>query len=185
MPIDVLRCGMVCWQLEEAKPGAGLAIGVADMSLFFPTMQNLGVGEGSWCYSKTGQASIGGAAGFSDYGETFTHGCTVGVVLDMDAGTLRFTKDGVDQGIACCTGIRGRVLSPGVVMGTNKGGKRTRVTIIRSGACQTRSDGLGGGVVVVVRVLARMDRAGGRGWTQPQRGLNVWFATEALASVVC
>lgn len=128
--------GRLEWELklEEAKPGAGLAIGVADMSLFFPTMQNLGVGEGSWCYSKTGQASIGGAAGFSDYGETFTHGCTVGVVLDMDAGTLRFTKDGVDQGIACCTGIRGRVLSPGVVMGTNKGGKRTRVTIIRS-AC--------------------------------------------------
>ena len=31
------------------------------------------------------QASIGGAAGFSDYGETFTHGCNVGLVLDMDA----------------------------------------------------------------------------------------------------
>ncbi len=60
------------------------------------------------------------------------------MVLDMDAGVLRFAKDGVDQGIACCTGIRGRVLCPGVVMGTNKGGKRTRVTVVRSGAFHVR-----------------------------------------------
>ncbi len=124
-------------QLDDARPGAGLAIGVADMSTFYPSMQNLGVGEGSWCYSKTGQSSIGGNSGFSDYGETFTHGSVVCLVLDMDAGTLRFVRDGRDQGIACCSGLRGRVLTPGVVMGTNKGGKRTRVTVVRTGAsCQ-------------------------------------------------
>jgi hypothetical protein len=128
-----VRCCLTLVQLDEARPGAGLAIGVADMSSFYPTLQNLGVGEGSWCYSKTGQASIGGNTGFSDYGETFTHGCVVGLVLDMDAGTLRFVKDGSDQGIASCTGLRGRVLTPGIVMGTNKGGKRTKVTVLRSG----------------------------------------------------
>ena len=116
----------------EARPGAGLAVGVADLTLFYPTMQNLGVGEGSWCYSKTGQASIGGTTGFSDYGATFSHGSHVTLVLDMDAGTLRFIKDSEDQGIACCGGLKGRVLTPGIVMGTNKGGKRTKVQVIRS-----------------------------------------------------
>lgn len=126
--------GRLVWemQLDEARPGAGLAIGVADLSVFYPSVQNLGVGDGSWCWSKTGQASTGGTTGFSDYAETYTHGSTVGLELDMDAGTLRFTKDGRDQGIACCWGLRGRVLTPGIVMGTNKGGKKTRVTIMRS-----------------------------------------------------
>lgn len=84
-------------------------------------------------YAK--QASIGGTTGFSDYGATFSHGSRVCLVLDMDAGTLRFIKDGEDQGIACCGGLKGKVLTPGIVMGTNKGGKRTKVCVVRSGKC--------------------------------------------------
>lgn len=42
-------------------------------------------------------------------------------------------KDGEDQGIATCGGLKGKVLTPGIVMGTNKGGKRTKVTVTRSG----------------------------------------------------
>ena len=106
-------------QVDEAKPGAGLGIGLADIDVFDYKRHILGVSgtrfwcthlacrccgmrccvgigdlcaagsmgfcprtilavfctAGSWCYSKTGQASAGD--GFHDYGEKYTTGTSV------------------------------------------------------------------------------------------------------------
>jgi hypothetical protein len=96
---------MPVFQVDEAKPGAGLGIGLADVDVFDFKRHILGVSRrcpsrpsvcgtcsdlllvmphislggvpcwsaaGSWCYSKTGQASAGD--GFRDYGEKYTTG---------------------------------------------------------------------------------------------------------------
>jgi hypothetical protein len=49
-------------------------------------------------YSNSGQLYSGGSG--SSYGATYTTNDVIGVALDLDAGTLRFYKNGTDQGEA-------------------------------------------------------------------------------------
>jgi hypothetical protein len=87
---------------------------------------------GSWCYSKTGQASAGD--GFRDYGEKYTTGDRVSMVLNRVEGTVKFYRDDVDQGYAFRETFTGRRLVPALVMGSSSGGKVSKVTILSTHA---------------------------------------------------
>ncbi len=54
--------------------------------------RGLGVGTGSWAYSRTGKKGRGGA--FEDYGLPYTTGDVITLELDLDVGSLRC--------VACC-----------------------------------------------------------------------------------
>jgi hypothetical protein len=65
----------------------------------------------SWTYvdtngNKTGNGSETG------YGASYANGDTIGIALDMDAGTLTFYKNGVSQGVAFNTGLSGKEVFP-------------------------------------------------------------------------
>lgn len=47
-------------------------------------------------------------------------GDVITVMLDMDGGFLRFVKNGIDEGIAFRTGIKGRTIMPAVCLGGAK-----------------------------------------------------------------
>jgi hypothetical protein len=49
-------------------------------------------------YGNNGQK--GTEAGYTSYGATFTNSNTIGIAVDMDAGTITFYKDNTSQGVA-------------------------------------------------------------------------------------
>jgi hypothetical protein len=75
----------------------------------------------SWTYvdingNKTGNGSETG------YGASYTNGDTIGVALDMDAGTLTFYKNGSSQGVAFNSGLSGKEIFPLIAgYGSGKG----------------------------------------------------------------
>mmetsp|Transcript_5106 Transcript_5106/g.18382 ORF Transcript_5106/g.18382 Transcript_5106/m.18382 type:complete len:1165 (-) Transcript_5106:23-3517(-) len=93
----------------------GMAIGVVSTS-FNWREGILGAHADSWGYSgRTGDKGDG--TGFVAYGEPYATGDTVGVDLDVNAGTLRFFKNGVDQGVAFSWGLKGKPLLAAVCIG--------------------------------------------------------------------
>lgn len=114
-------------RIVSAEQGCGAAIGVAVPSAFDPAVHNLGAHDMSWAYSKTGK--IGRGHGFQPYADSFYTGDTVSVEADMDAGTLRFIKNGVDLGVAFHD-LRGSTVVPAVCLGSNAGGNLTRVRLV-------------------------------------------------------
>lgn len=65
----------------------------------------LGIAGQTWSYNSDGNKYTAGGA--TAYGQYYFPGDVIGVKLDMDAGTLEFTKNGVSQGVAFSTGIKG------------------------------------------------------------------------------
>ena len=59
---------------------------------------NLGVSATGYGYGGTGKKVNNNT--FTDYGDTFSTGDRIGCCLDLDAGSISFTKNGTDLGIA-------------------------------------------------------------------------------------
>lgn len=79
--------------------------GIANLSA--PVTNYGGSNANSWAYygnNGTKYVSASPAA----YGASFTSGHTIGVALDMDAGTVTFYKNNVSQGVAF-TGLTGTI----------------------------------------------------------------------------
>lgn len=72
--------------------GAGIVTGDHTANSWFGYTAN------SWGYSAVGQKTHNSVA--TAYGSAFTASNVIGVCLDLDAGTLSFTKDGISLGIA-------------------------------------------------------------------------------------
>lgn len=69
-----------------------------------------GSGTGSWAYYAS-DGHFYNEGSDSAYGSSFTAGDIIGVVVDFSAGTLKFYKNGVDQGVAY-SGTAGKTLYP-------------------------------------------------------------------------
>ena len=117
-------CGRNMWEVHLDKtPTAYIFIGVAKRQADLSTF--LGGDDFGWGYIGD-RALYNKRAKVKAYGERFGEGDTIGVVLDMDRGTLAFTKNGVDLGVAF-EGLSGE-LFPAVAF-YNQG---QRVSLVRS-----------------------------------------------------
>lgn len=116
---EPVRYGRHCWRFRVdalVPPNrGGMAIGV--VAAPFDTASGiLGAHLHSWGYSgRTGDKGDG--SGFVKYGERYGNGDIIGVDLDLDAGTLSFSKNGKPQGVAFDTGLRGKEFLAGVCIG--------------------------------------------------------------------
>jgi hypothetical protein len=89
--------GKYYWEVTIGTAGANAPIvGIARSSATLSGY--LGSDGNGWGYQTNGN-KVAGAVGTA-YGATFTTGDIIGVLLDLDAGTLSFTKNGTSQGIA-------------------------------------------------------------------------------------
>ena len=125
-----LTRGKHTWTLHMTEKAAagGACIGVARPDFPFRS-RNVGAFAGSWGWSSSGTKGNGQGA-FIAYGERFEAGDKVGVELDCDEGTLRFHKNGVDQGIAFATGLKGVPLVPAVCLGGTRSRKSAPSTSV-------------------------------------------------------
>ena len=102
------------WCFEVAVEGDGLCrVGwsTADSTLA------LGTDAHSYAYGGTGKKSSGGS--FETYGESFGRGDVIACALDLDAGEVRFFKNGIDLGMAYswhAGDLQGRALYPTVLL---------------------------------------------------------------------
>jgi hypothetical protein len=90
-----------------AASSAAAYVGIRLASAVNDSSYAPGSTAGSYGYDNSGNKSSSGTA--TAYGATFTVGDTIGVALDLDAGTLVFYKNGASQGTAY-TGISGTFL---------------------------------------------------------------------------
>ncbi|WP_234086745.1 SPRY domain-containing protein [Azonexus sp. R2A61] len=92
------------WEITVNSAAATTMIGVSkDVSLVSGTPAATANG-----YYYTGQGHKYTNGGGIAYGETYASGDVIGVALDMDAGIVRFYKNGLDQGVAF-TGLAGQL----------------------------------------------------------------------------
>jgi len=113
--------GKFVWSIKitrKVKSG-GICLGIVDRDRFNFATQNVGADRHSWGYSSLGSRNDG-SPDFEDYGSPFGTGDVITVVLDMDDGWVRFIKNGVDEGVAFSTGIKGRTILPAVCVGGAK-----------------------------------------------------------------
>ena len=144
------RCLTVvrCPQITNKAPSGGICVGCVTSS-FDITTKNVAAAPGSWGYSSSGKkvrlgtavevsrlvaltvrlvgSQNNGTRTFAAYGEPYTTGDMIEMLLDLDNGRVSFSKNGVPQGIAfmelsgvpvtpaCCVGgamfvPRGRML---------------------------------------------------------------------------
>ena len=91
-------------------------------------------GKRGWgYYSRTGKYS----GGNSSYGQSFGKiGDIIGVTLDCDAGTLKYSVNGKDQGIAFNKGLKGLKLYPCVSLFTPEG--QLQISITSSSTSSTK-----------------------------------------------
>ena len=98
--------GRNSWEVViEASSTSYLFIGVAEMTANLSTF--LGGDDKGWGYIGD-QAIYHGRAKLRAYGERFKEKDRIGVTLDMDAGTLSFSKNGTDLGVAI-EGLTGKL----------------------------------------------------------------------------
>lgn len=95
------------WYWEVRTGNGEPLIGILDAEAKINSQNTLMSFAQGYCYSSDGQKRNNGNN--SAYGQTWTD-ATIGVALDLGAGTLAFYKDGVAQGVAF-TGLSG-VFSP-------------------------------------------------------------------------
>ena len=85
------------WEITISNTAGQGTPGVANASASLETAVGLDVNGWSY-YGNSGQKFTNNSG--SAYGEAWTNAHTIGVALDMDAGTLIFLKDNVSQGTA-------------------------------------------------------------------------------------
>jgi len=120
-------------RLLSAESGCGFAIGVACVdgpNPFDPKSHSLGAHVSSYAYSKTGKKGGGPREGFTSYGSPMVTGDVITCDADLSRGVVRFYRNGMDQGVAFDAGIMGRRMLPVVCLGSNNGGKLTRVELL-------------------------------------------------------
>ena len=120
----------VAMRVVSAGAGCGAGIGFADPRTFKPQSRNLGAAADSWCYSKTGKKSAGGA--FTPYAQQFKTGDVVSAELDFEEDTMRFFVNGRDQGVAFGPGEKfaERQLVPALVLGSSDGGHFSQLQLV-------------------------------------------------------
>lgn len=103
-----IRRGKHTWSIrvDTLAPRGGVCVGLAEAS-FNIRAANIGASPASWAYSNNGKKGLGSAS-WQLYGKPFRSGDVIGVEVDLDEGTLRFAKNGEDQGIAF-SGLRAGV----------------------------------------------------------------------------
>ena len=96
------------WYWEVTSTNGYTSIGLAESSIEPSSITWLGQNSASGVsynyYSYNGSKYTNGSE--SSYGATYTTGDVIGIALDLDAGTLNFYKNGIDQGTAF-TGLTG------------------------------------------------------------------------------
>ena len=96
----------------------------------FRTMPAIGRGIG-WAYNQIGfltfEVPIWEAIG-GRRNESYHTWDMIGILLDLDKGTLGFMKNGRELGTAFCKGLRGQEVYPGVSLCSG----REQVTIVTS-----------------------------------------------------
>ena len=101
----------------EFSPGISGSIGNGVVGIRRSDARNH---SNTYAYLGTGQKMQNESA--SNYGSSYTDGDVIGVAVDMDAGTIRFYKNGTDQGQAY-SGISGTyTFYQGTYGGSNGGG---------------------------------------------------------------
>ena len=126
-----IRRGVLTFAVRVDVCEGGIAIGVVDARRFDTAEHNLGTGMGSWALSKSGKKSDG--SGWVPYvaRPTIGAGTILGLVLNMNAGTLEFFIDGASLGVAFeDLHMRGVSLTPALCVGSNTGGSECCATII-------------------------------------------------------
>jgi hypothetical protein len=108
------------WYCEFNVGGTGQVggdwmIGVSDSSKSIA--QRNWTGASGWFYYAEGTIYNNGS-GVGGWGASYTSGDIVSIALDLDAGTLSFYKNGVDQGVAYNTGIAGKSMMFALGTGT-------------------------------------------------------------------
>ena len=118
--------GKHVWSFKVQERGSvgGICIGVACADFEFRN-KNVGAYQGSWGWSSSGTKGYGEGS-FVAYGESYGTGDVIGVELDCEEGTLRFHKNGVDQGVAFATGLKGLTLVPAVCLGGVRSSKSSK-----------------------------------------------------------
>lgn len=124
--------GVACAAREGGVDGSGVGSGGASRGRvgFDPRRHSLGAHPDSFAYSKTGKKGRGTGAGFEPYGSCMMTGDIVTCDADLEKGTIRFYRNGIDQGIAFDAGIQGESLFPVVCLGSNQGGRLTKVQLV-------------------------------------------------------
>lgn len=112
-----MKSGVHKWEvvIEKTTSTCNIMIGVCEQH------QQLTAYPGGADHNAAGWSYYGCAPGYvyhnsrnKDYGEPFRIGDVIGVVLDMDEGTLSFSKNGSDFGIAFSTELLGKELYPAI-----------------------------------------------------------------------
>jgi hypothetical protein len=108
------------WYCEVGVGGVGQVggdwmIGVSDSSKSIA--QRNWTGASGWFYYAEGTIYNNGS-GVGGWGASYTSGDIVSIALDLDAGTLSFYKNGVNQGVAYNTGIAGKSMMFALGTGT-------------------------------------------------------------------
>lgn len=92
----------------EVTPTAGTQWYIGIIPVGYSVDGQVGLGAGGYSYANNAVSWENGVN--AAYGATYTTGDTIGVALDLDAGTLTFYKNGVSQGQAF-SGITGEFVA--------------------------------------------------------------------------
>lgn len=101
--------------IEKCTATANIMIGVCEKTHSLNNYIGQTSAHGGWSYygATTGYTYHNGNSN-SNYGQKMQEKDVIGVVLDMDEGTLSFSRNGEDLGIAFSTDLVGRTLYPAV-----------------------------------------------------------------------
>eukprot|EP01029_Cantina_marsupialis_P009642 TRINITY_DN223_c0_g1_i2.p1 TRINITY_DN223_c0_g1~~TRINITY_DN223_c0_g1_i2.p1 ORF type:complete len:700 (+),score=313.88 TRINITY_DN223_c0_g1_i2:552-2651(+) len=133
LAVDPVTKGVHYWkfEVERREPGGGILIGVCAHD-FDCSRRNVGAQRVSWGVSGASGEFGNGSGKFIEYSKPYHTGDSIGMLLDMNAGTLRYFKNDIDMGIACSTDLKGRALCPAVCLGGATNGGEHRISVSQS-----------------------------------------------------
>ena len=103
------------WYWEFTTVGSNnMMLGAAQVDA---SSYDISTGQVFYYYANGGNKYPGN----SSYGSTLSVGDTLGVALDMDAGTLTYYKNGVSLGVAFNSGLSGKTIVPSIGTGGGSG----------------------------------------------------------------